>query len=185
MTSPSTVTLALRRGAICAPSWTTISVSTALTSLPASISNPSRVTERLTGDPFAAMWWTLEDYADNVVCGYGYQLIGWPGGVTFTNLSKVTGGTATLRRLQELWDDKVLKFVPVTEAERRIAVNHPDWFAPARQCAHRRKTTAPRNHTGTFVRPRRRRGDGKPKLGPKTPAYVVEGLEDPEDPIVD
>ena len=130
------------------------------------------------------MWWTLEDYNNIVVCYYGYQLVGWLRGLRFCNLSVVKGGTATLRRLRQLWDSKEMRFEPLTENDRHLAAGHPELFAPARECAHARKSTAPRAHTGTFIRPRRTR-DGKLKLGPKTPKYIVEGREDPDDPIED
>ena len=66
----------------------------------------------LTGDPGAAMWWTVEDYTATVVVQYGFRLAGYPRDVPFGNLSDIGGGGARLAHLLRLWRTGALRFEP-------------------------------------------------------------------------
>lgn len=131
--------------------------------------------ESLTGDPTAGMFWTLEEYHEVVICIYGYQLVGWPSHLKFSNLSVIEGGTRSLRLLRTLWEAGKLKFVKLSEPEQVLAPAHPEMFMPAPRGAHLKKRV-PHSNTGAVVRPRYQR-NGALKTGPKTPVCVVSDSE--------
>ncbi|KAM5531133.1 hypothetical protein V8D89_015203 [Ganoderma adspersum] len=106
----------------------------------------------VTGDDEAGMYWTLEDYIDNI-----------------------PGGVSVLTHLEHRWESGILKFVRITEDERRAASLHPELLAPAPKYA-KRKQPGGREDIG---RGRYRYKTNPynlalrhPKTGPKTPKYV-------------
>ncbi|KAM5531125.1 hypothetical protein V8D89_013083 [Ganoderma adspersum] len=129
----------------------------------------------VTGDDEAGMYWTLEDYIESVVLQHGVKLVGWPPDIPFRNLSNIPGGVSVLTHLEHRWESGILKFVRITEDERRAASLHPELLAPAPKYA-KRKQPGSREDIG---RGRYRYKTNPynlalrhPKTGPKTPKYV-------------
>lgn len=76
------------------------------------------------------MCWSTEKYAKYVLRRYGLKLIGWPEDIVFADLVRVRGGLSTLRRLQWLWDQKILRFVPATDTDLENAAADPRSVLP-------------------------------------------------------
>ncbi len=132
----------------------------------------------LSGYPEAAMCYTIEGYAETIVCTYGLKLVGWPVKVNFADLSRVGGGCKTLGNLLELWKNDTLKFEPASELERLNAALDPTSVAPAEKYVHR-KEPGGRNDIGRARYRWKTNPDGskplrRPKDGPKSDKVVVD-----------
>ncbi|KAI0688482.1 hypothetical protein C8T65DRAFT_589475 [Cerioporus squamosus] len=146
------------------------------------------------GNPDACMRWTLESYHRNVYVGLGYELIGWPPSVPFTNLSDITG-YERIASLLSRWKTGKMYFARIPEARRRAAEDTSDPLRTAPAPLHfgvkprqsrsdvkkqrYRPKTNPLNLPGRFVRD-----------GPKSARWVSEdadsmptGIELEDDPI--
>ncbi|RDX45704.1 hypothetical protein OH76DRAFT_1420583 [Lentinus brumalis] len=77
------------------------------------------------GVPDACMRWTLKSYHVNVYVGLGYELIGWPPEIPFTNLSDITG-YERIHLLLSRWKTGKMYFARLPEARRLEAENHAD-----------------------------------------------------------
>jgi len=111
---------------------------------------------------------------------YGIQLIGWPDGLPFTNLSDVQGGYRTMEMLWERWENGTMRFVQVGRqaAQAVNEISAAPGVAPARKpYVGRSDIKKDRPHLAAI--PRR-----KCRMGPKTPAFVEEE-EIASDPIED
>ncbi|KAH9856903.1 hypothetical protein C2E23DRAFT_693032, partial [Lenzites betulinus] len=62
-------------------------------------------------DEDASMSWCVRGYHKKIYVKYGLELRGWPDGITFTNLSDVTG-YQQISTLCVLWETGAMKFVP-------------------------------------------------------------------------
>lgn len=128
------------------------------------------------------MCYTIEGYAETIVCTYGLKLVGWPEKVNFADLSRVRGGCKTLLILLELWKSDTLKFEPASELERLNAALDPTSVAPAEEYVHR-KPYAGRSDIGRARYRWKTNPDGlKPlrraKDGPKSDPWVVDSDEE-------
>ncbi|KAM5540267.1 hypothetical protein V8D89_006086 [Ganoderma adspersum] len=121
------------------------------------------------------MYWTLEDYIESVVLQHGLKLVGWPLDIPFQNLSNIRGGAPVLTHLEHRWESGILRFVRITEDERRAASCDAKQLAPAPKYAQRKHPGGRedigrgryRYKTNPYNLPLRH-----PKTGPKTPKYV-------------
>ncbi len=128
----------------------------------------------LTDDPKAKMSWTLEEYLVNVVGGCNQKVDGWPEHITFQNLSDIKGkgGTAQITYLLHLWETGKMRFVQLTDDERKLYRADPTQFAPAPNCAHS-KARRTRPDLGTR-RKARRDPRGTLLYGPPKSAVEIE-----------
>ena len=76
------------------------------------------------------MCWTAVKYAQVVVVRYRLMLLGWPEDIAFADLNRVLGGVSTLRRLQWLWDNKILRFEEASEEDVENALRDPTLVLP-------------------------------------------------------
>ncbi|RDX39383.1 hypothetical protein OH76DRAFT_1491234, partial [Lentinus brumalis] len=78
----------------------------------------------LSGRGHAKMRWTVKKYYLYVFRRYRIELRGWPRGVPFMNLSKLTG-LARIQRLSERWKAGKMHFAPVSDAALEAARKNP------------------------------------------------------------
>ncbi|KAI0357289.1 hypothetical protein OH77DRAFT_1382598, partial [Trametes cingulata] len=81
-------------------------------------------------DPNASMRWTVTGYHKKIYTEYGLELIGWPDGIVFTNLSEVTGYT-NISTLYTCWQDGRMEFVPVALTPEERAARRALDVAPS------------------------------------------------------
>ncbi|OJT08903.1 hypothetical protein TRAPUB_197 [Trametes pubescens] len=134
----------------------------------------------IVNDPFAGLWYTIEDYAETNVIGYGYKIVGWPESIPFRNLSYV-GGCKVLSELITLWKEDKIKFVSATPVDKLMASLDPTLVAPGKGFVHR-KQSGGRNDIGRSRYRWKTMPEGgalrRPKDGPKTPKIVESEDED-------
>lgn len=148
-----------------------------------SCKNATVLTEReglAVGNPFAGLWYTIEDYAETIVICYGYKIEGWPPSIPFRNMSNV-GGCEVLSELIELWKDDKIKFVPATNLDKLNAALDPTLVAPGKGFIHR-KNSGGRDDIGrSRYRPKTKPDGGplrRPKDGPKSAKVIHSDDED-------
>ena len=146
----------------------------------------TELAETVSKTPSAKMHYTADNYLEKVVMGLRTELVGWPAGIPFGNVSDLKGGNAVVERLLRELRSGRMYF-------RRVSTRR------ARKISTRRIT--PEMCLPTL--PRRGRSDVKvhclrtvkmalwPLTGPKTPATIEEtdseseGSEYDEDEIVE
>ncbi|EIW64928.1 uncharacterized protein TRAVEDRAFT_42338 [Trametes versicolor FP-101664 SS1] len=132
------------------------------------------------GNPFAGLWYTIEDYAETIVICYGYKIEGWPPSIPFRNMSNV-GGCEVLSELIELWKEDKIKFVPATNLDKLNAALDPTLVAPGKGFIHR-KNSGGRDDIGrSRYRPKTKPDGGplrRPKDGPKSAKVIHSDDED-------
>lgn len=129
----------------------------------------------MTDDPHAKMSWTVDEYLVNVIGGCNYKLEGWPPHITFQNLSDIKGkgGTTQIAYLLHLWEKGKMRFVQLTDDERKLYRADPMQFAPAPDCVH---STPRRTRPDLGTRRKARRSPKGTLLygPPKSAAEIVE-----------
>ncbi|TBU34323.1 hypothetical protein BD311DRAFT_618099, partial [Dichomitus squalens] len=83
---------------------------------------------RVSGVSGAAMRWTLKGYLKHVFFRLGIKLI-WPSNLRFANLSQHSG-LARITRIKALWENGIIRFAPVTDADREAGQRDPLSAAP-------------------------------------------------------
>ncbi|TBU31949.1 hypothetical protein BD311DRAFT_716084 [Dichomitus squalens] len=83
---------------------------------------------RISGVSGAEMRWTLSAYLEHIFFKLGIKLI-WPPGLLFANLSQHSG-ILRITRVKMLWESGVIRFAPVTDADRMAALQNPLSAAP-------------------------------------------------------
>lgn len=115
------------------------------------------------------MRYKKQNYLEEIVLKHHLQLIGWPKGIPFANVSDLTGGIAVVERLVWELESGCLRFRPVLPAYAarlwvcRVTPGHcppgPVWLGRSDIKKHRVRTVTVACHVLT---------------GPKTPAIVSD-----------
>ncbi|KAI0323239.1 hypothetical protein GY45DRAFT_1207655, partial [Cubamyces sp. BRFM 1775] len=84
----------------------------------------------LTGDACARMHWTLKGYHRKIYVEYGLELVGWPQGEIFADLSEVTG-SKRISTLLVLWETGLMFFSRVELDKPARAARTPEDVAPS------------------------------------------------------
>lgn len=71
------------------------------------------------------MRWTQNGFCYAVFLRYGAKLVGWPIGIDFANLSKVSWPTATVHAILAAWESSEMRWEAISLGERMAAMEDP------------------------------------------------------------